>query len=119
MAPQLTPAPGPPWAVWLCTVSSLEEPADSELSTPGYRVFRIPALCRAAKALLAFAEARPSVEDNGSIDLVMRRSTDGGRTWSGLKKVVGDTQLSSVAAGVVGGMTLGNPVPLFVPPRLG
>jgi sialidase-1 len=79
-------------------------------------VFRIPALCRAAKALLAFAEARPSVEDSGSIDLVMRRSTDGGRTWSELKKVVGDRQLSSAIAGVVGGMTLGNPVPLFVPP---
>ena len=79
-------------------------------------MFRIPALCRAAKALLAFAEARPSVEDSGSIDLVMRRSTDGGRTWSELKKVVGDRQLSSAIAGVVGGMTLGNPVPLFVPP---
>ena len=56
------------------------------------------------------------MEDSGSIDIVMRRSTDGGRTWSELKKVVGDRQLSSAAAGVVGGMTVGNPVPIFLPP---
>ena len=31
-------------------------------------------------------------------------------------QVVGDRQLSSALTGVVGGMTLGNPVPLFVPP---
>ena len=34
-----------------------------------YRVFRIPALLRAKATLLAFAEARPSIEDHGRIDL--------------------------------------------------
>lgn len=81
----------------------------------GYKIFRIPALCRAAKALLAFAEARPTIEDNGSIDLVMRRSTDGGRTWSALKRVVWGDLLAKVA-GIVGSVTVSNPVPLFLPP---
>ena len=80
-----------------------------------YKIFRIPALCRAAKALLAFAEARPTIEDNGSIDLVMRRSTDGGRTWSALKRVVWGDLLAKVA-GIVGSVTVSNPVPLFLPP---
>ena len=118
--PQLTPAGSPSSP----TVTSPPSASPWRLGRPvlvfsggqeGYKVFRIPALCRAAKALLAFAEARPSVEDSGSIDLVMRRSTDGGRSWSGLKQVVTERQLSA-AAGVVGGLTVGNPVPIFLSP---
>ncbi len=54
----------------------------------GYRAFRIPAIATAADGtLLAFAEARkhnlgdPGMEDN-DINLVLKRSADGGRTWS-------------------------------------
>jgi sialidase-1 len=54
----------------------------------GYHTYRIPALAVAADgALLAFAEGR---RDNGGdpgqgdIDLVLKRSTDGGETWSDL-----------------------------------
>ena len=68
-----------------------------------YKVFRIPALCRTANALLAFAEARPTVDDHGKIDLVLRRSTDGGRTWSDLVVVARGDETSE---------SIGNPVPI-------
>ncbi|MFD5872480.1 LamG-like jellyroll fold domain-containing protein [Streptomyces sp. NPDC060322] len=58
--------------------------------TGGYGCFRIPALVRTAtNALLAFAEARrsPSCADRGPIDLVLRRSTNDGRTWSPVRVV--------------------------------
>src|SRR6266852_6349414 len=54
----------------------------------GYFAYRIPAIETAPDgSLLAFAEARKyHLNDPGSdkqdIDLVMKRSTDGGRTWS-------------------------------------
>jgi len=56
----------------------------------GYHTIRIPAIEVASDGtLLAFAEARKnSAEDPGypgqEIDLVMKRSRDGGRTWSSL-----------------------------------
>ncbi len=66
----------------------------------GYHTFRIPAVVRTPKGdLLAFAEARRHASaDAGDIDLVSRRSGDGGRTWSALQ-VVGDD----------GADTFGNP----------
>ena len=69
----------------------------------GYAGYRIPAIVRAADgALLAFAEARRNDKhDAGDIDLVMRRSTDGGRTW-GPTTVVWDD----------GANTCGNPAPV-------
>lgn len=50
----------------------------------GVDTYRIPAIIQAKDgSLLAFAEARwESRSDNGNIDLVMKRSTDGGRSWS-------------------------------------
>jgi sialidase-1 len=49
-----------------------------------YSCFRIPAVVRANDgSLLAFAEGRVSdCSDEGNIDIVMRRSTDGGYSWS-------------------------------------
>ncbi len=49
----------------------------------GYNCFRIPAIVRCApNTLLAFAEARKnSCSDTGDIDLVVKRSEDGGKTW--------------------------------------
>jgi hypothetical protein len=48
----------------------------------GYHTFRIPALIAVGKeTLLAFCEGRrQGGSDSGDIDLVMRRSADGGRT---------------------------------------
>ncbi|WP_433463383.1 exo-alpha-sialidase [Spirillospora sp. CA-128828] len=58
--------------------------------TEGYFCFRIPAIVKALDGtLLAFAEGRVSgCGDAGDIDLVLRRSTDGGRTWGPLQVVL-------------------------------
>jgi sialidase-1 len=71
----------------------------------GYRVFRIPALARVGHTLLAFAEARPTVDDHGRVDLVLRKSSDGGLSWGALKVV---------ASGNAASQTIGNPVPIPV-----
>lgn len=57
----------------------------------GYHTFRIPSIIATPKGtLVAFAEGRhDGAADSGHIDLVARRSTDGGDTWSPLQ-VVGD-----------------------------
>lgn len=70
---------------------------------PGYACFRIPAIVRTdAGTLLAFAEGRVhDCGDAGDIDIVVKRSTDGGRTWG---------PLSVVNHG--GGDTHGNPAPI-------
>ncbi|MBB5937329.1 sialidase family protein [Streptomyces zagrosensis] len=69
----------------------------------GYSCFRIPAIVETRnKTLLAFAEGRVgNCGDAGDIDLVLKRSFDGGRTWSQLKVIDhGD------------GDTHGNPAPI-------
>lgn len=60
----------------------------------GYHTFRIPALVQTKSgAILAFAEARRnSGSDTGDIDLVMKRSTDGGKTWSEMMMVWDDAE---------------------------
>lgn len=70
----------------------------------GYHTFRIPSLIAAGDGtLLAFAEGRKAgAGDAGDIDLVLKRSRDGGRTWSALQ-VIGDN----------GPNTFGNPCPVL------
>ncbi len=71
--------------------------------TGGYSCYRIPAVVEAADGtLLAFAEGRvDSCSDKGDIDIVLRRSTDGGDTWTAPQVVLsGD------------GDTRGNPAPV-------
>ncbi|MEU4995816.1 sialidase family protein [Streptomyces sp. NPDC021622] len=63
---------------------------------PGYACYRIPAVVRTVKGtLLAFAEGRVNdCSDAGDIDIVVKRSHDGGRTWSPLEVInegAGDT----------------------------
>ncbi|MGW1377803.1 exo-alpha-sialidase [Streptomyces sp. NPDC002446] len=55
----------------------------------GYFCFRIPAVVQSARGtLLAFAEGRRhDCGDSGDIDLVLKRSTDGGRTWGPLQVI--------------------------------
>lgn len=50
----------------------------------GYHTYRIPAVVETTNGtLLAFCEGRSdSASDAGNIDLLMRRSTDHGKTWS-------------------------------------
>ena len=77
-------------------------PADPERVTvfsageDGYNCFRIPALLTAADGtILAFAEARKdSCRDDADIDLALKRSQDGGQTWSPLDIVFDDRDLS-------------------------
>jgi sialidase-1 len=59
-----------------------------------YHSFRIPSLVRTrSDTLLAFAEGRASSnKDWGNINLVYKRSTDNGATWSALSEVVGAGQ---------------------------
>lgn len=70
----------------------------------GYHTYRIPSVIRAADGtLLAFCEGRKNGGgDSGDIDLLLRRSRDGGRTW-GPTHVVWDD----------GGNTCGNPCPVL------
>ncbi|MFF4549362.1 exo-alpha-sialidase [Streptomyces sp. NPDC001406] len=63
---------------------------------PGYACFRIPAVVQTTDGtLLAFAEGRVlNCGDAADIDIVVKRSTDGGRTWGPLRVVnegAGDT----------------------------
>ncbi len=53
-----------------------------ESGTEGYACFRIPAIISSGKTVLAFAEGRKGgCSDTGDIDLVLKRSSDGGKTW--------------------------------------
>jgi len=68
-----------------------------------YKCFRIPAVITTKKgAVFAFAEGRKNgCSDTGSIDLVMKRSADGGKTWGKLEVLWHDE-----------GNTCGNPSPI-------
>jgi len=70
---------------------------------PGYACFRIPAVVRTNDGtLLAFAEGRIlNCGDATDIDIVVKRSTDDGTTWSPLQVVTHG-----------GGDTHGNPAPV-------
>jgi sialidase-1 len=59
-----------------------------------YHSFRIPSLIRTTNdTLIAFAEGRAAGNgDFGNINLVYKRSTDNGATWSSLREVVGAGQ---------------------------
>lgn len=98
------------------TASAAERPSRGCVSSVpyaagqnGYDTYRIPAtVTTRTGAVLAFAEGRrDGAGDTGNIDVVLRRSFDGGCTWG---------PLSVVAAGK--GDTRGNPAPV-VDPRTG
>jgi len=74
--------------------------------TEGYHTYRIPAIVLSTKGtLLAFCEGRKtSSSDAGDIDLVLRRSSDGGKTW-GKMQVVHEE-------GGTAKTTIGNPCPV-------
>jgi sialidase-1 len=70
----------------------------------GYDTFRIPALITAPSgAVLAFCEGRRhGMGDSGEINLVLKRSLDGGVTWQPMQLVAED-----------GPNTVGNPCPVI------
>ena len=72
--------------------------------TDGFELYRIPAIVKSkSNTLLAFAEARKarSNGDSGDIDLVVKRSSDNGKTWS-----------KQITRWNDGQNTCGNPVPI-------
>ena len=72
----------------------------------GYHTYRIPAvIVSPAGTVLAFCEGRRNNRsDHGDIDLVLKRSTDGGRTWGPLSVVYEEGGTQEV--------TIGNPCPV-------
>src|SRR5690349_7570826 len=71
--------------------------------TDGYKSYRIPAIVTTNNGtLLAFCEGRRNnAADAGDIDILLKRSTDGGRTWSA-QHVIWDDSTN----------TCGNPCPV-------
>ncbi|MFB3828259.1 MAG: exo-alpha-sialidase [Bryobacteraceae bacterium] len=96
---------------WLPAMAALPPDADPALASvdvftagqDGYHTYRIPVILQTARGtLLAFAEARKnSSSDWGDIDTVVKRSADGGRTWS-----------KAVMVADFGPDTIGNPAPV-------
>ncbi len=97
-----------------CALLVLGSPAQAKQPPPlqvqvfragegGYHTYRIPALIRSSKGtLLAFCEGRKnSASDTGDIDVLLRRSFDGGKTWQPLQTVAD-----------MGPDTIGNPTPV-------
>jgi sialidase-1 len=92
--------------LWQPSVLSAQSLSLNYLFKPGhngYKCFRIPAVVATKTGtLLAFAEARKNhCGDADDIDLVLRRSTDGGKSWGPLQVIWDD-----------GGNTCGNPAPV-------
>ena len=70
----------------------------------GYPAFRIPSIIATKRgSLLAFAEGRASLRDHAENDIVMKRSTDGGKSWGMLQLIHEDSTNS-----------LGNPTAVVV-----
>ena len=74
--------------------------------TNAYHTFRIPAIVKTTKGtLVAFCEGRKnSGSDTGDINMICRRSIDGGKTWSKIITIWDD-----------GTNTCGNPSPVVDP----
>jgi len=74
--------------------------------TQGYHTYRIPAIVLSNQGtLLAFCEGRKtSASDAGDIDLVLRRSMDGGKNWARMQLVYEEGGTAKI--------TIGNPCPV-------
>ncbi len=74
--------------------------------TEGYHTYRIPGIVRTNEdTLLAFCEGRKTGRgDHGDLDLVLRRSSDGGKTWEPIQLVYEEGGTAKI--------TIGNPCPV-------
>jgi sialidase-1 len=97
--------------VAFCSIANGVFAADAVEQTPvyvagegGYHTYRIPSLLMTPQGtLLAFCEGRVSGRgDAGNIDLLLKRSDDGGRTWGKTQVIWND-----------GANTCGNPCPVI------
>ncbi|MGY1501389.1 LamG-like jellyroll fold domain-containing protein [Streptomyces sp. QTS52] len=97
------------------SIGSMPQQILFQAGTGGYGCYRIPALVRTGDgSLLAFAEGRKtqSCGDRGDNDIVVRRSTNDGRTWGPIKVVAsGATARGAYGTGAVpAGVEAGSPV---------
>ena len=86
----------------------------------GYATYRIPGILYTPQGtLLAWCEARREGGDWGAIDIMLRRSTDGGTTWTKSEVIVQGSQFevnetvtggASTVSGDTAGATANNPV---------
>ncbi|GIW80641.1 MAG: sialidase [Gemmatales bacterium] len=101
--------------VWMLAITGTVAAADKSAidlvdvfvgGKEGYHTFRIPALVVSKKGtLLAFCEGRKNNRrDHGDIDLVLKRSSDNGKTWSKLEVVYEEGGNAKI--------TIGNPCPV-------
>src|SRR3954447_3961267 len=60
-----------------------------EAGKDGYALYRIPGIVVTPKGtVLAYCEARKTAKgDWGTIDIMLRRSTDGGKTWAPRRQI--------------------------------
>src|SRR6476661_7533074 len=94
-------------ALLLCTAARTAPLTQVEVfraGEGGYHTYRIPAMIVTPKGtVLAFCEGRVnSASDTGDIDVLLRRSFDGGKTWAAVQKIA-DMEDD----------TIGNPTPVF------
>jgi len=91
------------WAIALAPAATFKTSDFLRSGEGGYFCFRIPAMVVTAKGtVLAFAEARKTnCEDWDEIDLVIRRSDDGGQSWSALRILFHDAPHSMNQPGPV------------------
>src|SRR5438034_9328662 len=73
----------------LCAAEPLLQKSEVfEGGKDGYAFYRIPGLVVTSKGtVLAYCEARRSSGDWSAIDIMIRRSTDGGKTWAPRQKI--------------------------------
>jgi len=98
----------------LAVASAARFPVTSvfEAGQEGYKIYRIPAVIKAANGdLLAFCEAREG-GDASKIDLVMKRSNDGGKSWGKLHVVQAADDYRSLFGKNPPPITVGNPAPV-------
>ena len=88
----------------VCSSFSAEYVDVFEAGKDGYAFFRIPAIIKIPEGpLLAFCEGRKwNRNDSGDIDLVMKSSQDGGKTWGALSVIWNDND-----------NVCGNPAPVW------
>jgi len=94
-----------------------------EAGTMGYETYRIPGIVATSNGtLIAWCEARKTSGDWAEIDILIKRSTDGGKTWSEPITLVDEenvqsntevTQNASSIGGDTEGATVNNPVMIW------
>src|SRR5262245_44415407 len=94
------------WPLAAVAADDLKETAVFTAGEEGYHTYRIPALILTkGGTVLAICEGRKTgTGDHGDLDLVQKRSTDGGNTWGPLELIQEEGGTAKV--------TIGNPCPV-------